>query len=135
MSAQGRQQHHHPSSKLHAWGTPPYAPFMPGMHSRLIEGGTVPGRVPLCPVTQADTSVPVRAPWGLGACPAIRARGLLAEGGPALAAGTPPLEKQVDKGLGAVQSWGSPPCPLSLWLLLLPLLLCGQREGGVGAER
>lgn len=106
-----------------------------GCHNTPIEGGTVPGRVPLCPATQVDTSVPIRAPWGLGACPAIRARGLLAGGGPALAGGTAPLEKEVDKGLGAVQSWGTASCPLSLWLLLLPLLLCGQREGGVEVER
>lgn len=107
----------------------PLPPSCQGCYNRSIKGGTVPGRVSLCPVTQADTSVPIRAPWGLGACPAIGARGLLAWGGPALAGGTAPLEKEVDKGLGAVQSWGSPPCPLSLWFLLLPLLLCGQRRG------
>lgn len=85
--------------------------------------------IPLHPVPQSGTSVPIRAPRGLGACPAVRGGGLLAGGGPALAGSTAPLEEEVDKGLGAVQPWGGSPCPLSLWLLFLPLLLWGQREG------
>lgn len=76
---------------------------------------------------QPGTSVPIGAPWGLGAWPVVRGEGLLAGGGPALASGSAPLEEEVDKGLGAVQPRGSPPWPLSLWLLLLPLLLWGER--------
>lgn len=86
------------------------------------KGGFVPGRFPVPP---PGTSVPIGAPRGLGACPALGAGGVLARGGPALAGGTAALEEEVDEGLGAVQTWGGPPCPLALRLLLLPLLLCG----------
>ena len=75
------------------------------------------------------------APQGLGVCPVVGRGGLLAGGGPALAGDTAPLEEEVDKGLGAVQPRGSPPCPLSLRLLLLPLLLWGQRGGLEGRGR
>lgn len=93
----------------------------------------VPDWIPLYPVPQPSTSVPIRAPQGLGVCPAVGGGGLLAGGGPALAGSTAPLEEEVDEGLGAVQPWGGSPCPVSLWLLLLPLLLWGQRRG-VGVE-
>lgn len=130
----GGQWHHCPLPKLHAWGPP--LPLPPHHARDAMTGpqcpqkvGSVPGWVPLCPMPQPSTSVPIRAPRGLGACPAVGGGGLLAGGGPALAGGTAPLEEEVDEGLGAVQPWWGPPCPLYLRLLLLPLLLWGQRRG------
>lgn len=120
-----------PIIKMHAWGHPPHTPLHPrdatiGLQCPQKGDQSQAGALfTLFP--QPGTSVPIGAPRGLGAWPVVRGEGLLAGGGPALASGSAPLEEEVHKGLGAVQPWGSPPWPLSLWLLLLPLLLWGER--------